>query len=132
MLKFSLFPLHFFFTISSSSTISPLPSTLRASDTNQSWSSPNSTFSLSFITITQSSYVLATTHNVGHVIVWSASNNATGAAVVVDSSGMLNFLRNGALRLVNGSGPIVWDSYIANRGVSLIEYESKGRRIRDS
>ncbi|XP_039000034.1 G-type lectin S-receptor-like serine/threonine-protein kinase At1g34300 [Hibiscus syriacus] len=126
MFKFAIFFLHFLFTISSSSTIIPLPSTLRASARNQSWSSPNSSFSLLFVPITRSSFFLAITYNPGNVIVWSASNNGTGDAVVVDSGGMLNLLRNGALRLVNGSGPIVWDTGTANRGVSHASIDDSG------
>ncbi|KAK8572168.1 hypothetical protein V6N12_028229 [Hibiscus sabdariffa] len=126
MLKYSLFFLHFLFTISASSTIIPLPSTLRASDTNQSWSSPSSTFSLSFVAITPSSFVLAITYNAGDVIVWSASDNATGDALVVDSGGSLNLLSNGALRLVNSSGPVVWDSGTADTGVSHASIDDSG------
>ncbi|GMJ02191.1 hypothetical protein like AT1G34300 [Hibiscus trionum] len=124
MFKVAPFLLQFLFTISSSSTIIPLPSTLRASARNQSWSSPS--FSISFVPITQSSFVLAITYNTGNVIVWSASNNGTGDAVVVDSGGILNLLRNGALRLVNGSGPVVWDSGTANRGVSHASIDDSG------
>ncbi|XWS21859.1 hypothetical protein CRYUN_Cryun30bG0091900 [Craigia yunnanensis] len=62
MSKFSIFLLHFLFTISSSSTIIPLGSTLHASDGNQSWSLPNSTFSLSFIPVTSFSFVAAITY----------------------------------------------------------------------
>ncbi|KAE8685675.1 G-type lectin S-receptor-like serine/threonine-protein kinase [Hibiscus syriacus] len=125
MLKFALAFLQFLFTISSS-TIIPLPSTLRASARNQSWSSPSSSFSLSFVPLTQSSFVLAITFNPGNVIVWSASDNGTGGAVVVDSDGMLNLLLNGDLRLVNGSGSIVWDSGTANRGVLHASIDDSG------
>ncbi|KAK8487765.1 hypothetical protein V6N13_065370 [Hibiscus sabdariffa] len=127
MLKFALFLLHFlFFTISSSSTIIPLPSTLRASARNQSWSSPDSSFSLSFVQITQSSFILAITYNAGNVIVWSVSNNGTGDSVAVDSGGTFSLLPNGALRLINGSGSIVWDSATTNRGVSHASIDDSG------
>ncbi|KAK8567105.1 hypothetical protein V6N13_110181 [Hibiscus sabdariffa] len=121
MFKSALFLLHFhflFFAISSSSTIIPLPSTLQASARNQSWSSPDSSFSLSFVPINRSSFILAITYNAGNVIVWSVSNNGTGDSVAVDSGGTFSLLPNGALRLINGSGSIVWDSATANRGVS--------------
>ncbi|GMJ02190.1 hypothetical protein like AT1G34300 [Hibiscus trionum] len=126
MFKFAPFLLQFLFTISSSSTIIPLGSTLRASDQNQSWSSPNSTFSLSLLPITPSSFVAAITYSPGDVIVWSASNNGTGVAVVVDSGGTFNLLPNGALHLKNGSGSIVWDSGTANRGVSHASIDDSG------
>ncbi|KAK8510684.1 hypothetical protein V6N12_055609 [Hibiscus sabdariffa] len=119
MFKSALFLLHFhflFFAISSSSTIIPLPSTLQASARNQSWSSPDSSFSLSFVPINRSSFILAITYNAGNVIVWSVSNNGTGDSVAVDSGGTFSLLPNGALRLINGSGSIVWDSATANRG----------------
>ncbi|XWS21858.1 hypothetical protein CRYUN_Cryun30bG0091700 [Craigia yunnanensis] len=118
MSKFSIFLLHFLFTISSSSTIIPLGSTLHASDRNQSWSSPNSTFSLSFIPVTSFSFVAAISYFVGDVTVWSAGDGSDGTAAVVDSGGTLHLLPSGALRLTNGSGTILWDSATANRGVS--------------
>ncbi|XWS21860.1 hypothetical protein CRYUN_Cryun30bG0092000 [Craigia yunnanensis] len=126
MSKFSIFLLHFLFTISSSSTIIPLGSTLHASDRNQSWSSPNSTFSLSFIPVTSFSFVAAITYFVGDVTVWSAGDSSNGTAVVVDSGGTLQLLPTGALRLTNGSGTILWDSATANRGVSHASLDDLG------
>ncbi|TYH82805.1 hypothetical protein ES332_D02G086900v1 [Gossypium tomentosum] len=132
MSKFSLILLYlnFLFTISSSSTLIPLGSTLQASNRNQSWSSPNTSFSLSFIPVTPSSFVAAITYNAGDVIVWSASDGSNGtgdgASLVVNSGGTLNLLSNGALRLTNGSGAIVWDSATANRGVSHASLDDLG------
>ncbi|MFQ6628491.1 hypothetical protein Gotur_008009, partial [Gossypium turneri] len=132
MSKFSLILLYlnFLFTISSSSTLIPLGSTLQASNRNQQWSSPNASFSLSFIPVTPSSFVAAITYNAGDVIVWSASDGSNGtgdgASLVVDSGGTLNLLSNGALRLTNGSGAIVWDSATANRGVSHASLDDLG------
>ncbi|XWS34932.1 hypothetical protein CRYUN_Cryun21dG0079900 [Craigia yunnanensis] len=126
MSKFSIFLLHFLFTISSSSTIIPLGSTLHASDRNQSWSSPNSTFSLSFIPVTSFSFVAAITYFVGDVTVWSAGDCSNGTAAVVDSGGTLQLLPTGALRLTNGSGTILWDAATANRGVSHASLDDLG------
>ncbi|WRX29768.1 Protein kinase domain - like 10 [Theobroma cacao] len=111
---FLLLQLHLLFVVSSSSTIIPLGSTLHASDANQSWSSPSSTFSFSFIPVTPSSYVAAITYSVG-VTVWSAGDGSNSAGAVVDSGGTLRLLLTGALRLVNGSGTIIWDSGTADR-----------------
>ncbi|TYH82807.1 hypothetical protein ES332_D02G087000v1 [Gossypium tomentosum] len=129
-LSFFLLYLHCLFAISSSSTIIPLGSTLQASNRNQSWSSPNASFSLSFVPVTPSSFMAAITYYAGDVIVWSASNGSNGtgdgASLVVDSGGTLNLLPSGALRLTNGSGAVVWDSATANRGVSHASIDDLG------
>ncbi|KAK6246505.1 hypothetical protein SCA6_009595 [Theobroma cacao] len=128
MAKLSLFLLlllHLLFTVSSSSTIIPLGSTLHASDANQSWSSPSSTFSLSFIPVAPFSYVAAITYSAG-VTVWSAGDGSHSAGAVVDSGGTLHLLLTGALRLINGSGTIVWDSGTADRGVSHASLDDSG------
>ncbi|KAK5840524.1 hypothetical protein PVK06_009426 [Gossypium arboreum] len=129
-LSFFLLYLHCLFAISSSSTIIPLGSTLKASNRNQAWSSPNTSFSLSFVPVTPSSFMAAITYYVVDVIIWSASNGSNGtgdgASLVVDSGGTLNLLPNGALRLTNGSGAVVWDSATANRGVSHASIDDLG------
>ncbi|XP_007020243.2 PREDICTED: G-type lectin S-receptor-like serine/threonine-protein kinase At1g34300 [Theobroma cacao] len=128
MAKLSLFLLlllHLLFTVSSSSTIIPLGSTLHASDANQSWSSPSSTFSLSFIPVAPFSYVAAITYSAG-VTVWSAGGGSHSAGAVVDSGGTLHLLLTGALRLINGSGTIVWESGTADRGVSHASLDDSG------
>ncbi|XVF29942.1 hypothetical protein REPUB_Repub16aG0014400 [Reevesia pubescens] len=128
MSKLSLFlllHLNFFFNISSSSTIITLGSTLHASDRNQSWSSPNSTFSLSFISVTPFSFLAAITNSVG-VTVWSTGDGSNDSRAIVDSGGTLNLLPTGALHVTNGSGTIVWDSATANRGVSHASLDDLG------
>ncbi|KAK6276836.1 hypothetical protein POUND7_017159 [Theobroma cacao] len=100
-------------------------STLHASDANQSWSSPSSTFSLSFIPVAPFSYVAAITYSAG-VTVWSAGDGSHSAGAVVDSGGTLHLLLTGALRLINGSGTIVWDSGTADRGVSHASLDDSG------
>ncbi|OMP01314.1 hypothetical protein CCACVL1_03119 [Corchorus capsularis] len=121
-----IFCLHYlFFTVSSSSTIIPLGSTLDASDRNQSWSSPSSIFSLSFIPVTPFSYVVSITYSVG-VTVWSASDGSNGGGALVDSAATLHLLTTGSLRLTNGSGAIVWDSATANQGVSHASLDDSG------
>ncbi|XWS15354.1 hypothetical protein CRYUN_Cryun35bG0089400 [Craigia yunnanensis] len=106
-----------FFSVPSSATII-LGSTLYASTTNQSWSSPNSTFSISFISTGSNSYIASITYS-GGVQIWTAGSN-------VDSGGALQLLHNGALRLINGSGTTLWDSGTANRGVSYASLEDSG------
>ncbi|KAK8624071.1 hypothetical protein V6N13_065428 [Hibiscus sabdariffa] len=55
-----------------------------------------------------------------------SSNNGTGDSVAVDSGGTFSLLPNGALRLINGSGSIVWDSATTNRGVSHASIDDSG------
>ncbi|XP_007020246.2 PREDICTED: G-type lectin S-receptor-like serine/threonine-protein kinase At1g34300 [Theobroma cacao] len=108
------------FYIASSSTIS-LGSSISPSTPSQSWSSSNSTFSLSFISSRSSNSFLAAITFAGGVPVWTAGGGAT-----IDSGGSLRLLSNGALRLFNGSGAVVWDSDTANQGVSSASLEDSG------
>nr|XP_025621212.1 G-type lectin S-receptor-like serine/threonine-protein kinase At1g34300 isoform X3 [Arachis hypogaea] len=89
--------------------------TLYASNTNQSWPSPNNTFSLRFYPLqtTPSSFIAAVVHSGGAPIIWSAGNSAA-----VDFGGYLRLLPAGNLRLVNGSGATLWDSNTSNIGVT--------------
>ncbi|XVF29945.1 hypothetical protein REPUB_Repub16aG0014800 [Reevesia pubescens] len=110
-----------FFFIASSSTIS-LGSSISASSPNQSWISSNSTFSLSFISSNSSNSFLAAISYAGGVPVWTVG----GDRATVDSAGSFHLLSNGSLRLINGSGAVVWDSGTANRGVSSASLEDSG------
>ncbi|KAK7315416.1 hypothetical protein VNO77_33962 [Canavalia gladiata] len=103
-------------------------STLSVSS-NQTWSSsPSATFSLGFVSVqpptTPSSFIAAISYSGGAPVVWSAGNRAT-----VDSGGSFQFLRSGALRLVNGSGAIVWDSGTANRDARSVTLEDSGNLV---
>ncbi|XP_022728225.1 G-type lectin S-receptor-like serine/threonine-protein kinase At1g34300 [Durio zibethinus] len=106
-----------FLSLQSSATIF-LGDTLYASTPNQSWSSPNSTFSISFIATGSNSYIASITYS-GGVPIWTVGST-------VDSGGALQLLPNGALRLTNGSGANLWDSGTANRGVSYASLEDSG------
>ncbi|KAJ4701178.1 S-receptor-like serine/threonine-protein kinase [Melia azedarach] len=101
----------------SSASIS-LGSALFASNLNQSWSSPNGTFSVSFVQQTSTSFFPAITYS-GGVVVWT-----TGKAV--DSGGSFRLLTSGNLRLVNGSGATVWESSTENRNVSSASLDDSG------
>ncbi|XP_031288301.1 G-type lectin S-receptor-like serine/threonine-protein kinase At1g34300 [Pistacia vera] len=105
----------------SSATI-PLGSTLYASNLNASWSSPNGTFSVSFIQDGPSAFFAAISY-AGGVPVWKASQRA------VDSSGSFHLLSSGTLRLVNGSGATVWDSNTENRNVSSASIDDSGNLV---
>ncbi|XP_022773475.1 G-type lectin S-receptor-like serine/threonine-protein kinase At1g34300 [Durio zibethinus] len=119
---FFVFSLLTFFYTASSSTIS-LGSSISPLSTSQSWpsSNSNSTFTLSFISSASSNSFLAAITYAGGVPIWTA-----GAGATVDSGGSFRLLSNGALRLTNGSGSVVWDSGTANRGVSSASLEDSG------
>ncbi|KAK7343803.1 hypothetical protein VNO77_12840 [Canavalia gladiata] len=114
-------------TISGTTTISP-GTILYVSNTTQSWSSPNNTFSLHFLPLhpptSPPSFIAAIVHSGGAPAVWSAGNGAT-----VDSGGSLRFLPAGNLRLVNGSGSILWDSGTSNMGVSSATLHDNGNLV---
>ncbi|XP_060198178.1 G-type lectin S-receptor-like serine/threonine-protein kinase At1g34300 [Lycium barbarum] len=98
--------------------------TLLASNPNSKWSSPNNTFTLSFLQLdptNQSSYFAAISYN--NIPIWQAGGE-------VDSSGELRFLRNGDLQLTNGtSRTVVWSSKTANLGVSLANLDDNGNLV---
>ncbi|XP_020235213.1 G-type lectin S-receptor-like serine/threonine-protein kinase At1g34300 [Cajanus cajan] len=105
-----------------------LGSTLSASSRNQTWSSTDASYSLGFVSVqpptTPPSYTAAIVYSGGAPVVWSAGNGAA-----VDSGGSLQFLRNGALRLVNGSGATVWDSGTADLGATSATLEESGNLV---
>ncbi|CAK9142768.1 unnamed protein product [Ilex paraguariensis] len=101
----------------------PLGSTISASNPNQSWSSPNGTFSLGFTTDgSTNTYFLAITYN-GFPI-WKAGGDPGG---VTDSTATLRFLPSGNLQLLNGStNALVWQSNTAGLGVSAASLNDSG------
>ncbi|KAF8112874.1 hypothetical protein N665_0059s0012 [Sinapis alba] len=109
--------LHFPF---SSSTIS-LGSVLYASGSNQSWSSPNFTFSVSFLPSSSPNSFLAAVSFAGNISIWSAGT--------VDSQGSLRLSSSGSLRLTNGSNATVWDSGTDGLGVVLASIEDSGNLV---
>ncbi|KAG2314764.1 hypothetical protein Bca52824_017886 [Brassica carinata] len=101
----------------SSSNIS-LGSVLYASGSNQSWSSPNSTFSVSFLPSSSPNSFLAAVSLAGNITIWSAGS--------VDSQGSLRLSSSGSLRLTNGSNATVWDSGTDGLGVVSASIEDSG------
>ncbi|KAH0920749.1 hypothetical protein HID58_020767 [Brassica napus] len=88
----------------------PLGSVLYATGSNQSsWSSPSSTFSVSFVPSSPPGSFLAAVSFAGNVTVWSAGS--------VDSRGSLRLLPSGSLRLISGSNTTLWDSGTDGVGV---------------
>ncbi|KAK9943547.1 hypothetical protein M0R45_009152 [Rubus argutus] len=114
------------FNTISGAAISP-GSSLYASNLNQTWSSPDSTFSLGFIPTdpptSPPSFIAAITYS-GGVPIWSA-----GYEIRVDSGGALHFLSSGTIQLVNSSGDTVWDSDTASCGVSSAHLDETGNLI---
>ncbi|KAJ4905948.1 G-type lectin S-receptor-like serine/threonine-protein kinase [Raphanus sativus] len=105
----------------SSSLSIPLGSTLHASDRNQSWYSPNSVFSVSFIPAATPGSFLSAVLFSNTVPIWSPGT--------VDSGGSLRLLRSGSLRLVNSTGASVWDSGSKNKGVTSASLDDSGNLV---
>ena len=108
--------LHFTFV---ACTTIPLGSVLYVTGSNQSsWSSPNSTFSVSFVPSSSPGSFLAAVSFAGNVTVWSAGS--------VDSRGSLRLLPSGSLRLISGSNTTVWDSGTDGLGVVSATIDDSG------
>ncbi|CAN8314205.1 unnamed protein product [Cochlearia groenlandica] len=109
--------LHFPF---SSSTI-PLGSVIYASGSNQSWPSPNFSFSVSFVPSSSPDSFLAAISFAGNIPIWSAGS--------VDSRGSLRLSTSGSLRLIDGSNATVWDSKTDLLGVVRASIEDSGNLV---
>ncbi|KAK4359015.1 hypothetical protein RND71_021244 [Anisodus tanguticus] len=100
-------------------------STLLASNPNSRWSSPNNTFTLSFLQLdptNQDTYFAAISYN-NIIPIWKAGGP-------VDSLGALRFLSNGNLQLTNGtSNDVVWSSRTANLGVTSAFLDDNGNLV---
>ncbi|KAH9757991.1 Receptor-like serine/threonine-protein kinase [Citrus sinensis] len=107
--------------ISSFADIS-LGSSLSASNLNQSWPSPNSTFSLSFIQRSPNSFIPAITYS-GGVPIWTAGSTP------VDSSAFFQLHSSGTLRLISGSGAIIWDSNTQRLNVTSASLDDSGNLV---
>ncbi|KAM4131137.1 hypothetical protein ACJW30_01G155000 [Castanea mollissima] len=103
---------------------STLYATNTSTNTNQNWSSPDSTFSLGFLPHPQypTSFLAAIFYS-GGVPIW------TPTSAPLDSSASLQFLTTGSLRLVNGSDRTVWDSNTTSRGVSSASIDDFGNLV---
>ncbi|GAU26828.1 hypothetical protein TSUD_289330 [Trifolium subterraneum] len=122
--KFHFLFLTFFLFTAVIAAVNP-GSTLSAS-TNQSWSSPSSTFSLRFISVdpptSPPSFLAAIVYSGGEPVVWTAGNSTA-----VDSGGSFQFQSTGNLRLVNGSGTTVWESRTGNQGATSATVDDSGK-----
>ena len=101
-------------------------STLYASNTTQTWSSPNNTFSLTFIPLnppTSPPSYLASIVFSGGIPVWSAGTTP------LDSNASFQFHPTGNLLLLNGTGHTIWDSATANLGISSASLDDYGNLV---
>ncbi|XP_047977664.1 G-type lectin S-receptor-like serine/threonine-protein kinase At1g34300 [Salvia hispanica] len=116
----------FFILFSATSTAQDIPpgSTLYASNPQQSWASPNKSFTLSFIQQPKNVYFAAITYN--SVPIWKAGGDPGGA---VNSSAELRFLQDGNLQLVVVVGPttsLVWQSNTSRQGINSASLDNSG------
>ncbi|KAG6432675.1 hypothetical protein SASPL_104259 [Salvia splendens] len=116
----------FFILFSATSTAQDIPpgSTLYASNPQQSWASPNKSFTLSFIQESENAYFAAITYN--SVPIWKAGGDPDGA---VNSSAELRFLQDGNLQLVVVVGPttsLVWQSNTSRQGINSASLDNSG------
>lgn len=124
---FIAFALVLGFVVSLSEATITLGSSLRASDPNQAWNSSDGSFSLSFLPLDSSgssSFIAAIVFTGGVPTIWSA-----GGGAAVDASGAFHFQSDGNLRLVSGSGAVVWESNTVGRGVSSAVLEDSGNLV---
>ncbi|XP_021760474.1 G-type lectin S-receptor-like serine/threonine-protein kinase At1g34300 [Chenopodium quinoa] len=113
----STFILIFIFITLSASADIPLGSSLSASTPNQTWPSPNKSFSLRFLPLNSSSFSLSITYD--SLPIWSIS-------AVADSAATFSFLANGNLRLLSGTGNLLWQSNTSNSGVTHATLDDSG------
>ncbi|KAK4483845.1 hypothetical protein RD792_011052 [Penstemon davidsonii] len=100
-------------------------STLYASNPQQSWTSPNRTFSLSFIQESQNTFFAAITYN--GIPIWKAGGDPGGA---VNSSAALSFLPTGNLQLVSGpTNSLIWQSNTSMLGITSASLNDSGNFI---
>ncbi|KAL5715774.1 hypothetical protein ACHQM5_017548 [Ranunculus cassubicifolius] len=95
----------------------PLGSILTPS--SNPWSSPNNTFSLTFIPILSS---FSAAISFSGIPVWKAG----GSSGLVDSSARFQLLRDGNLRLSNGTNSTIWESGTSNQGVTVATLDDSG------
>ncbi|KAJ6884729.1 hypothetical protein NC652_031666 [Populus alba x Populus x berolinensis] len=109
----------------------PPGSSLYASNTSQTWSSPNNTFFLGFTQVDPTSYTVSISHRTAGVSIWKTDNVVVGtaSAAVIDYGGIFQFLPNGNLLLTNRSGATVWTSNTANLGVTSASLDDTGNLV---
>ncbi|KAK7315415.1 hypothetical protein VNO77_33961 [Canavalia gladiata] len=127
MVEMEALVISLFLCIISVASISP-GSILYASETSQTWSSPNNTFSLKFLQVqpptSPPSFMVGIVHIGGVPIIWTV-----GGGVSVDSRGSFQFHSTGTLQLVNGFGAIVWNSGTSHLGVSSAFLDEQGNLV---
>ncbi|KAL3641358.1 hypothetical protein CASFOL_016326 [Castilleja foliolosa] len=100
-------------------------STLYASNPQQSWTSPNRSFTFSFIEQSENTFFAAITYN--GIPIWKAGGDPGGA---VNSSAELRFLLDGNLRLVTGpTGISAWQSNTSGLGITSASLENSGNFV---
>ncbi|KAL8171866.1 hypothetical protein V2J09_023670 [Rumex salicifolius] len=105
-----------------------LGSILSASNPNQTWDSPSKTFSLHFLSVSDSSYSLAITY-ADSLPIWVArATSSPSVDAAVDAAGSFHFL-NGDLQLRDGTGTVLWSSNTSDRGVSHATLDDYGNLI---
>eukprot|EP00268_Persea_americana_P019237 TRINITY_DN19852_c0_g1_i1.p1 TRINITY_DN19852_c0_g1~~TRINITY_DN19852_c0_g1_i1.p1 ORF type:complete len:892 (-),score=135.90 TRINITY_DN19852_c0_g1_i1:566-3058(-) len=106
-----------------SADIFPGPgSTLRANNNTSSWQSPGGNFSFAFVADPDNpgSYVAGVTFS--GLPIWKAGVPPAS----VDAGGSFDFLSDGNLRLLNGSGAVIWQSGTAGLGVTAAALNDQG------
>ncbi|KAJ8445155.1 hypothetical protein Cgig2_029527 [Carnegiea gigantea] len=117
-----LFVFLFLYSFSFTSADISLGSTLFASNPNQTWPSPSSTFSLHFLPINSSAYTLAVTYD--SIPIWTAATG--GASIITGADATFRLLPDGNLRLLTGSGAFIWQSNTSGRGVTHADLDDSG------
>ncbi|KAM7519150.1 hypothetical protein LguiB_018112 [Lonicera macranthoides] len=127
-LPFLLLSLLLLLSLSSAADVSP-GSTLSVTNPNQSWTSPNSTFSLRFIAADDPDTHFAAVTYEGTIPIWVAGGSLPGGGAC-DSTATLQLLQDGNLRLVNGSNSaVVWQSNTAGRAVTAAAVDDSGNFV---
>ncbi|XP_068662500.1 G-type lectin S-receptor-like serine/threonine-protein kinase At1g34300 [Aristolochia californica] len=110
----------FFCRLSLTSAAVSKGSTLRPTDPNPFWKSPNDTFALGFLPSTRSSssYIFS--------IAYSTTPIWVPTDTVVDRAATFQFTDDGNLRLLNGSGFAVWQSNTSNLGITSAVLDDSG------
>ncbi|CAN6440551.1 unnamed protein product [Victoria cruziana] len=105
----------------------PLGTIIRPSDTAH-WVSPDNTFFFGFTKSQQnpSLLVAGVIHTASMTLVWTAGD---ASPAVVDGGASITFLYDGNLRLLNGSGAVVWQSGTGNKSISVASVQDSGNFV---
>lgn len=127
MKPYSLLILLIFFTVLHTILAADLGSRISASDHTTSWSSPNGTFSFTFIPdptgATPANFAAIIFDNNPNIPIWTAGGPA-------DSTATLSLAPTGNLELRNGSSnSLIWQSSTAGKGVSSASLDESGNLV---